>query len=274
MLTKEFRGTIISYEQTAAGLQFELDSFSGVEREPIKSVITERIVWTGKDIETRLKNCELGLVVQVWVEYQQGTVEDDMKEADGMERIKKIIGMLFMIVLLSDCLIYGSSTLFAERVLDLYMGQNGAQVLYATNTAELNGSKKYNGILYIIEKGNSVVFRYAKPVKTNYFLSNVWGDSVAYIPTKEQYTLDLVAKEIKEIENDYLNNHGVFLLSSSASFQKIAFVGAALQEQQMEDLQLKFQKAFCCADTETVWVFAGSMDKDADNAELFIFQQF
>lgn len=77
MRTKEFRGTIISYEQTAAGLQFELDSFSGIDGEPIKLVITERTIRTDKEIETRLKNCEIGLVVRVWVEYQQGTVEDE-----------------------------------------------------------------------------------------------------------------------------------------------------------------------------------------------------
>lgn len=72
MITKEFRGAI---KETEAGLQFELDSFSSIDREPL--VITEQTIWTGKEIETRLKNCETGLVVQVWVEYQQGTVEDE-----------------------------------------------------------------------------------------------------------------------------------------------------------------------------------------------------
>ena len=75
-------GTITEYEQTPAGLQFVIDPFypfSTIEGEPakVKFVITENTLLSGQEIEERLKNCEIGLVVRVWTEYLEGSVEDD-----------------------------------------------------------------------------------------------------------------------------------------------------------------------------------------------------
>lgn len=176
-----------------------------------------------------------------------------------------------MILLISDTLVYVASAPFTEFFPNLHMKLEEAHVLYKTNSGKMNGGKRYNGILYIIEKENTIIFRYARPLKTNYFISNVWGDRVIYLLTDERYSLNLVSKEIIGVEEQYLEKHGTFLLYADVPFH--TFAGVTTQEAQLAALQLNFKKSFDFADSGLIWVFAGTTEEVPPDIEPFLFRR-
>ena len=186
-----------------------------------------------------------------------------------MYRIRKRIGTLLMVILLADILIYAASVPLAEFIPNLHIKSEEGCVLYKINAAKINGGKRYNGILYIIEKEDAIVFRYARPVKTNYFMSNVWGDSVIYLLTEEQYSLNLVTKEITGIEGQYLEKYGTFLIYIDVPFH--IFAGVTTQKEQLATLQLNFEKSFDYTDSGPIWVFAGTTEEALPG---FLFRRF
>lgn len=93
-------------------------------------------------------------------------------------KIGLILAICLVVVLLIDALVYVGCNAFAEKYF-LRQVSKDAEILYHLNAGNLD-SKTIHGILYITKKDDVVTIGYADPIKTNYLLTNLMGDSVWY----------------------------------------------------------------------------------------------